>query len=340
MRQGPLPPLHEENSSDSSGTQNGSPPRCAALESPADDSITELPNDSSLKQSGSDLCGETREQNTLTQGGNEITDNAQADNLDNMDAVNPAESLLMNDATKESASIILANDVPADPQVTEEQRACEAKAKEVEAKEASVGEIPEGSADKQSAEVKLQTEIQDSATPDDKQAQENNPSAVPEQRVVLRTHLGRDHPGLPEFPPDRLPLSVPPNLDRRLSLSLEGERRSRGPAQRMEALQNKLAISPGRVAVERLARMRDVDVMYRMRRLSIRSTDSGEGEAEGEGEGKEGKEDQVEEPPPLPQRNKENDQEVTNSQQVSDETVLQNEEDSSLSGKIKTMRGK
>ncbi|XP_053294535.1 junctional cadherin 5-associated protein [Pleuronectes platessa] len=323
MRQGPLPPLHEENSSDSSATQNGSPPQCAALESPADDSLTEEPKDSSLKQSGSDLCGETREQSTLTRGGNEITDNAQADNLDNIGAVNPAESLLMNDATKESASIILANDVPADPQVTEEQRA-----KEVEAKEASIGEIPEGSADKQSAEGKFENEIQDSAAPDDKQAQEKNPFAVPEQRVVLRTHLGRDHAGLPEFPPDRLPLSVPPNPDRRLSLSLEGERRSRGPAHRMEVLQNKLAISPGRVAVERLARMRDVDVMYRMRRLSIRSNDSGEGDAEGEGEGKE---EQVEESHCLPQRNKENDQEVTNSQQVSDETVLQNEEESSLS---------
>ncbi|GAA6227881.1 junctional protein associated with coronary artery disease-like [Lates japonicus] len=334
MRQGPLPPLHEENSSDSSANQNGSPPQCTALESPAEDTKTEEPNDSSLNQSGSDLCADTREQHSLTQenvGGGEKTDNAQAENLDNLCAVTPAESIPANGATEESASTILANDVPADPQVTEEQRVSGTVTKEGE-KEAIKGETPEGSADKQSTEVKTECERQDNTMSDDKQEQEKKPFAVPEHRLGLRTHLGRDHPGLPEFPPDRLPLSVPPNLDRRLSLSLEGERRSKGSSHRIEALQNKLAISPGRVAVERLARMREVDVMYRMRRLSIRSTDSGEGEAEAEGEGVgEGKDEQAEETHPAPRRHKENDQEVTHSQQVSEETVLQKEEESSLS---------
>ncbi|KAM9349540.1 junctional cadherin 5-associated protein [Symphorus nematophorus] len=332
MRQGPLPPLHEENSSDSSANQS-SPPQCAALESPAEDTKTEEPKDSSLNQSGSDLCGETREQHSLTQenvAGGEKTDNAQAENSDNLCTVNSAESIPADGATEDSASTILANDVPVDPQVTEEQSGSDTVTKEVEVgeKEAITGETPGGSADKQTAEGKSKCEGQDSAMTDDKQEQEKKPFAVPEHRLGLRTHLGRDHPGLPEFPPDRLPLSVPPNLDRRLSLSLEGERRSRGPSHRMEALQNKLAISPGRVAVERLARMREVDVMYRMRRLSIRSTDSGEGEAETEGEGKD---EQEEEPLPAPQTDKENDQEVTHSQQVSEETVLQDEQESSLS---------
>ncbi|XP_037642873.1 junctional protein associated with coronary artery disease homolog [Sebastes umbrosus] len=331
MRQGPLPPLHEENSSDSSTNQNGSPPGRAALE-PPEDIKTEEPNDSSLNQSGSDLGAETREQHSMTQeneGGGEKTDDAQAENLDDPCAVNPAESIRANGATGESASTILAADVQADPQITEEQSVSGTVTKEVELgeKEAITGETPEGSADKQTAEVKSECEGQDSTMPDDKQGQEKKPFATPEHRVGLRTHLGRDHPGLPEFPPDRLPLSVPPNLDRRLSLSLEGERRSKGPAHRMEALQTKLAISPGRVAVERLARMREVDVMYRMRRLSIRSTDSGEGDAEGEGEGKDEQED---EPHPAPQTDKENDQdqEVTHTQQVSEETVLQDEESS------------
>ncbi|XP_044076635.1 junctional protein associated with coronary artery disease [Siniperca chuatsi] len=332
MRQGPLPPLHEENSSDSSATQNGSPPQCAALESPAEDTKTEEPNDLSLRQSGSDLSAETREQHSLTQenvGGGEKTDNAQAENLDNLCAVHPAESIPANGATEESASTILATNVPADPQVTEEQSVSEKVTKEAELgeKEAIIGETPEGSADKQTAEVKSECEGQDNTMPDDKQEQEKKPFAVPEHKLG-RTHLGRDHPGLPEFPPDRLPLSVPPNLDRRLSLSLEGERRSRGPSHRIEALQNKLAVSPGRVAVERLARMREVDVMYRMRRLSIRSTDSGEGEAEAEAESKD---EQEVEPHLALQRDKENDQEVTHSQQVSEETVLQDEEESSLS---------
>ncbi|XP_033505835.1 junctional cadherin 5-associated protein [Epinephelus lanceolatus] len=328
MRQGPLPPLHEENSSDSSTNQNGSPPQCAALESPAEDIKTEEPKDSSLNQSGSDPCADTREQHSMTQeneGRGEKTDNAQAENLDNLCAVDPAESIPADGATVDSASTILATDVPADPQVTEEQSVSETKEVELGEKEAITGETPKGGAVKQTAEVKSECEGQDSTMPDDKQEQEKKPFAFPEHRFGLRTHLGRDHPGLPEFPPDRLPLSVPPNLDRRLSLSLEGERRSKGPSQRMEALQTKLAISPGRVAVERLARMREVDVMYRMRRLSIRSTDSGEGETEAEGEGKD---EQAEEPHPAPQRDKENDQdqEVTHSQQVSEETVLQNEE--------------
>ncbi|KAK9538481.1 hypothetical protein VZT92_003649 [Zoarces viviparus] len=330
MRQGPLPPLHEENSSDSSTNQNGSPPRRAALESPAGDIKTEEPNDSSLNQSGSDLCAETREHHSMTEenvGGGDKTDNAQAE--DDLCAVNPAERIPPNGATEDSASTILATDTPADPQATGEQSASETATKEAELgeKEAITGETPAGVADKQTAEVKSEREGQDSTLPDDKQEQEKKPFATPEHRLGLRTHLGRDHPGLPEFPPDRLPLSVPPNLDRRLSLSLEGERRSKGPAQRMEALQTKLAISPGRVAVEHLARMREVDVMYRVRRLSIRSTDSGEGEGEAEGEGKD---EHEEEPHPAPQGDKENDQdqEVTHSKQVSEETVLQVEEES------------
>ncbi|TKS79437.1 Junctional protein associated with coronary artery disease [Collichthys lucidus] len=346
MRQGPLPPLHEENSSDSSGNQNGSPPQRAALESP-EETKKEESKDSNSNQSGSGLCAETREQHSSTEdnvGGGEKTDNAQAENLDNLCTVNPAESIPGDGATAESAPAVLTTDVPVDPKDTEEHSGSETATKEVvelEKKEAISGETPDGSADKQRAEVKSECEGQDSTTPDDKQEQEKKPFAVAEHRLSLRTHLGRDQPDFPEFPPDRLPLSVPPNLDRRLSLSLEGERRSRGPAQRMEALQNKLAISPGRVAVERLARMREVDVMYRMRRLSIRSTDSGEGEAETEGEGKD---EQAEVPLPAPPRDEENDQEVTRSQQVSEQTVLKDEEESSLSephdpSRVETHRG-
>uniref|UniRef100_A0A3P9DDS7 Junctional protein associated with coronary artery disease-like n=1 Tax=Maylandia zebra TaxID=106582 RepID=A0A3P9DDS7_9CICH len=333
MRQGPLPPLHEENSSDSSANQNGSPPQCTALESPSEDTKIEEPNASCSNQSGSEVCAEKTEQHSLTQenvGEGEKTDNAQAENLDNLCIVNPAESIPVDGATEDlsSAATVLAADQPTDPQVTEEQSVNETATEEEksEDKEATAGETPEGSAGKQTAEVK--TEEQDNATPVDKQEQEKKPFALPEHRLGLRTHLGRDLPGLPEFPPDRLPLSVPPNLDRRLSLSLEGERRSKGPSQRIEALQNKLAISPGRVAVERLARMRDVDVMYRVRRLSIRSTDSGEGETEAEGEGKE---EQAEEFDPAPHMDKDNEQEVTNSQE-SPETVLQDEQESPLSG--------
>uniref|UniRef100_A0A672JU95 Junctional cadherin 5 associated a n=1 Tax=Salarias fasciatus TaxID=181472 RepID=A0A672JU95_SALFA len=313
MRQGPLPPLHEENSSDSSVNQNGSPPQCAALESPSEDSKTEEPSNSISKQSGSDLCPETKEQDSLTQENAEEcekTDDVKAENLDSPDMVDPAENIPATGAAEEipSASTILPPDPPTEVQVTEQQTVNETETKDValEDSEAIAGDKPESDTEKHTAEVK--SEEQSDTTSDNTKEQEKKPLAVPEHRVGLRTHLGRDHPGLPEFPPDRLPLSVPPNLDRRLSLSLEGERKSRGPSHRIEALQNKLAISPGRVAVERLARMRDVDVMYRMRRLSIRSNDSGDGDGDGETEG-EGKEEQAEELQTAPQKDNENNQE-------------------------------
>lgn len=327
MRQAPLPPLHEENSSDSSANQNGSPEQCAAVESPEEVTKTEEQDDTSVNQSGSDLCAETRE----TVGVGEKTDDAEAENLDNICTVNPADSIQADGVTEESASTTLASHVPADPQEKEEESDNKKVTKEVELgeKEVITGAKPEDTGDELTAEAKSECQGQNSSmSQDDKQEQDKKPLAVPEHRLGVWTHLGRDHTGLPEFPPDRLPLSVPPNLDRRLSLSLEGERRSRGPSHRIEALQTKLAISPGRVAVERMARMRDVDIMYRMRRLSIRSTDSGE--ADGEGKDEEG-----EEPETSPQRDKDNNEEVTDSQQVSEETVLQDGEESSLSGKIR-----
>ncbi|KAG5265308.1 hypothetical protein AALO_G00240810 [Alosa alosa] len=143
--------------------------------------------------------------------------------------------------------------------------------------------------------------------------------------AAVHAYPGLDPALLQEFPPDRLPLSVPPNHSRRLSLGpdwerrdfeeerggarerrsldaewrrgvcggesegagklIEGrdcatdgqegagpERRGRVPSQRIEALQERLASSPGRVAKERIARMKEVDSVSRIRRLSQRST--------------------------------------------------------------------
>ncbi|XP_015242078.1 PREDICTED: junctional protein associated with coronary artery disease homolog [Cyprinodon variegatus] len=330
MRQGPLPPLHEENSSDSSANQNGSPPQCAALESPAKDSKTEEAKDSSLNQSGSDLHPETTEQRLLAEDAKvcEKAEDAHAENSGSGCKVEPAEGKPENKAHDDpsSASTAFQTDQPADLQVTQKQHADEKVTEEVDLKEEKTlsGKTSEGSIVRRRNLMK--GERQNNTLPKEKKLQEKKSVSVPELRVGLRSHLGRDHPGLPEFPPDRLPLSVPLNLDRRLSLSLEGERRTKAPSQRIEALQNKLAISPGHVPVERLARMREVDVICRVRRLSIRSTDSGEGETEGEG-----KDDHVEELHPVPQEKKENNQEVTHSQQGAEETVLQDGQKSSLS---------
>ncbi|KAG7272193.1 hypothetical protein CRUP_036681 [Coryphaenoides rupestris] len=262
MRQGPLPPLHEENSSDSSANQNGSPPQFSAL-SPAEEPI----------------------------------------------------------------------DIPAESRATGKPVTTE---KELAEKDAMTGNSTDSTAVKKKAGVKDACEGPDSATPENRQDLEKKPLALPDHRLVLRTQLGRDHPGLPEFPPDRLPLSVLPNPDRRLSLSLEGERRGRGaPSHVVEALQDKMAASPSRAAFERPARMREVDTVYRMRRLSIRSNDSGEGEAE-----RESKEAQPVEAPPASQRDKEDDKDITSSCQAPGEAAQLDEEAACLSEPGDTGQGR
>ncbi|CDQ68249.1 unnamed protein product [Oncorhynchus mykiss] len=159
----------------------------------------------------------------------------------------------------------------------------------------------------------------------EKETPQDNPEYI---RSAKWTHLGRETPGMQEFPPDRLPLSVPINPDLKLSHSLEGEMRGRGPLQRVDALQDKLAASPShRVAVERRERMKEVDPVSRMRCLSIRSTDSGEEGAEKEGETKRGG-GQVE-VLSLPASSQ---SDTVEDREVSEDTVLQDEEVSSLSG--------
>ncbi|XP_066512713.1 uncharacterized protein [Hoplias malabaricus] len=54
-------------------------------------------------------------------------------------------------------------------------------------------------------------------------------------------------------------------------------RRGRGISQRIEALHDRFMAPPGHGSEERLARMREVDTVSRMRRLSLRSTDSWDG---------------------------------------------------------------
>uniref|UniRef100_A0A1A8CJD7 Supervillin b n=3 Tax=Nothobranchius TaxID=28779 RepID=A0A1A8CJD7_NOTKA len=318
MRQGPLPPLHEENSSDSSANQNGSPPQRATFESPAENSKTEEPKDSNLNEPGSDLCAEMAEQDSVPQeGDSEKAEGIQVENSDGSRTVNCDVSKPEPGAGELSS----ATDQPEDSKVTEEQCINETLTKglDLEKGKSLSGETSDSSPGKKKSVAKCVGKY--NTLPGGRKDRKKKSVSVPELRFGLRTHLGRDQTGLPEFPPDRLPLSVLPNLDRRLSLSLEGERRPKGPSQRIEALQNKLAISPGHMTVERLARMREVDVICRVRRLSIRSTDSGEGEAEGEGN-----EEQVEELQVVPQEDKENNQEVTHSQQGAEETVLQDEQ--------------
>ncbi|XP_067870414.1 junctional cadherin 5-associated protein isoform X2 [Heterodontus francisci] len=57
---------------------------------------------------------------------------------------------------------------------------------------------------------------------------------------------------------------------------LGAERKGRNTSEMIEALQGKLASSPNRTALDRLARMKEVDSVSRIRRLSIKSADSGD----------------------------------------------------------------
>ncbi|XP_029385245.1 uncharacterized protein jcada [Echeneis naucrates] len=92
---------------------------------------------------------------------------------------------------------------------------------------------------------------------------------------------------LPEFPPSKLPLSLPITHDEKLALSMcSGERKGRaGACKLIESLQDKpnsstfsSATSPSRSTTERMARLKELDSVSRIRRLSLKGSDSG-GEA-------------------------------------------------------------
>ncbi|XP_053322182.1 junctional cadherin 5-associated protein [Spea bombifrons] len=72
----------------------------------------------------------------------------------------------------------------------------------------------------------------------------------------------------------RAPLVCSPNSETNVSRS--AEKRLRNTSKMIETLQGKLASTPVRTAVDRLARMKEVDSVSRIRRLSIKSTDSGD----------------------------------------------------------------
>lgn len=86
---------------------------------------------------------------------------------------------------------------------------------------------------------------------------------------------------LPEFPPSKLPLSLPVTPDEKLVLSMcNVEKRGRGGACKLiESLQDKLnssssAASLGRSTTDRMARLKELDSVSRIRRLSLKGPES------------------------------------------------------------------
>uniref|UniRef100_A0A4W5RBJ2 Junctional cadherin 5 associated a n=1 Tax=Hucho hucho TaxID=62062 RepID=A0A4W5RBJ2_9TELE len=320
-RPSPMSPLHEESSPDlsdqSSATIVGdsdSPQGAETSEEPAEgEGDTKVSSDSGSNHSEAQtICCDWRKQLSLIDKkveGSVTTEKtkqnqalAVAEDLGNLYKLKCAEGIPENESIEERAARILGIDVPAESLVTGEQRVSETATEKIElteSKPAAREDTESSSANEQTVQTHVRdpdSEELDSGTvstvpPDGQEAKEKEPPQEnPEHiRSAKWIHLGRETPGMQEFPPDRLPLSVHINPDLKLSHSLEGEMMGRGPSQRIEALQDKLAASLShRVAVERRARMKEVDSVSHMRRLSIRSTDSGEEGAETEGETKSG----------------------------------------------------
>uniref|UniRef100_A0A4W6C2R6 Junctional cadherin 5 associated a n=1 Tax=Lates calcarifer TaxID=8187 RepID=A0A4W6C2R6_LATCA len=108
---------------------------------------------------------------------------------------------------------------------------------------------------------------------------------------------------LPEFPPSKLPLSLPVTPDEKLALSTcSGEKKGRGGACKLiESLQDKLnssasssATSLGRSTTDRMARLKELDSVSRIRRLSLKGSESG-GEVGSEERNGDGEESEVKE---------------------------------------------
>ncbi|CAL8312021.1 unnamed protein product [Merluccius merluccius] len=112
----------------------------------------------------------------------------------------------------------------------------------------------------------------------------NNSGVDLQQMPVLDVISGN----VPEFPPSKLTLSLPVTPIEKLPMC-GAEKRNRGAASKLiESLQDKLNSSAsssstpsGRSATERMARLKELDSVSRIRRLSLKSSDSG-GETEPE----------------------------------------------------------
>ncbi|XP_042255070.1 junctional cadherin 5-associated protein [Thunnus thynnus] len=122
---------------------------------------------------------------------------------------------------------------------------------------------------------------------DDRQKHSNSHDGEDNQDTETQSAAVLD---LPEFPPSKLPLSLPVSPDEKLALSMcTGEKKGRGGTCKLiESLQDKLsssasssATSLGRSTPDRMARLKELDSVSRIRRLSLKGSES-EGEVDSE----------------------------------------------------------
>ncbi|KAF7245839.1 Junctional protein associated with coronary artery disease [Varanus komodoensis] len=96
--------------------------------------------------------------------------------------------------------------------------------------------------------------------------------------TLIAEHQFEHHKGLGRHEEDQPPVLesiVLPFAERNL-IAPNLEKRARSTSKVIETLQGKLATPPNRAAVDRLVRMKEIDSVSRMRRLSIKNVDSGE----------------------------------------------------------------
>nr|XP_057916448.1 junctional cadherin 5-associated protein [Doryrhamphus excisus] len=143
---------------------------------------------------------------------------------------------------------------------------------------------PPGKEDTETEEVKVLTVDHNE---DGRQKHSNNQDDEHGEGDITQPVVVLD---LPEFPPSNLPLSLPMGTDDKLAArTSRGEKKVCGGASKLiESLQDKLcssasasAASMGRSTTDRIARLKELDSVSRIRRLSLKGSNSiGESEPE------------------------------------------------------------
>ncbi|XP_018596858.2 junctional protein associated with coronary artery disease homolog isoform X1 [Scleropages formosus] len=207
-----------------------------------------------------------------------------AEDLSNLYEVKCAEGIPENESIEERAARILGIDVPAESlgmvdhktsrTETEQKKAADNKGSSGEGQECSNEKVTHVSSGCE--EVNKKSILVNGQAKETEEVKEDSMEKTPGGNMGSRAGLS---PGASEFPAQKPLLSVFTGGD------LAGERKTSATSRIIEVLQGKLAVSPCRAVVDRLARMKELDSVSRMRRLSVKSAGSVE-EVEEEGEGK------------------------------------------------------
>ncbi|XP_066573896.1 junctional cadherin 5-associated protein isoform X2 [Amia ocellicauda] len=223
---------------------------------------------------------------------NEKARGLQGEDLNNLFEIKSADGIPENESFEQRAARILGIDVPAESLGVAEHNGSKHVAEQKGATEiqplmqgnAFSGEALEHSANGDVLHMRRQYQEQ-SAKPRLVRRQDREKELTETRRETSTGNLLENNcvekkndlsvQGL--LPGNLLPVSA----EEKMGQPLGSDKKSRSTSRMIEALQDKLASSPSRTVMERIVRMKEVDSVSRMRRLSIKSSDSGD-EAEAE----------------------------------------------------------